>query len=81
MALLIYVDDIILASNNFHDIFIVKSYLHDAFIIIDLSELKYFLGIEVAKSTKGITLCQHKYVMDILIESDFSGCKPTGFLI
>ncbi|KAF5472256.1 hypothetical protein F2P56_008991, partial [Juglans regia] len=79
IALLIYVDDVILASNNLADIVNIKRFLHDSFTIKDLGELKYFLGIEVARSTKGITLCQRKYALDILQDSGFSGCKPVAF--
>lgn len=33
MALLIYVDDVILASNHIHDIAIIKKHMHDSFKI------------------------------------------------
>ena len=41
--------------------------------------LKYFLGIEVARSPKGLFLCQHKYTLDILSETGMLGAKPTTF--
>ena len=49
MALLVYVDDIVLASNDHHACNEFKSYLHSCFSIKDLGPLKYFLGIEVAR--------------------------------
>ncbi|KAM1001126.1 hypothetical protein FF1_007666 [Malus domestica] len=42
----------------------------------DLGALKYFLGIEVARSQQGIFLSQRKYVLDILIETGMLACKP-----
>lgn len=79
MALLIYVDDIILAADNLYDIAAVKSYLHESLTIKDFNQLKFFLGIEVTRSAKGITLCQRKYALNILTKSGFSRCKPTAF--
>ncbi|KAM1758638.1 hypothetical protein ACFX11_007747 [Malus domestica] len=42
----------------------------------DLGALKYFLGIEVARSQQGIFLSQWKYVLDILIETRMLASKP-----
>ena len=53
MALLVYVDDIILASNDTQGTQSFKRYLHAYFSIKDLGTLKYFLGIEVARGLKG----------------------------
>jgi hypothetical protein len=50
LALLIYVDDVILAGNNLQDIENTKLFLSRQFKLKDLGQLKYFLGIEVARS-------------------------------
>ena len=42
----------------------------------DLGPLKYFLGIEVSRSDKGIFLSQRKYVLDLLLETSMSACQP-----
>ncbi|XP_057991650.1 uncharacterized mitochondrial protein AtMg00810-like [Hevea brasiliensis] len=42
----------------------------------DLGLLKYFLGIEVMRSKKGIFLSQRKYVLDLLTETGKLGAKP-----
>nr|GEW32146.1 hypothetical protein [Tanacetum cinerariifolium] len=40
-----------------------------------LGNLKYFLGIEVLMSPKGIFICQKKYILDILAEIRMINCK------
>ena len=52
MALLVYVDDLILAGNNSVTCSEFKEYLNSCFHIKDLGPLKYFMGIEVARSHK-----------------------------
>jgi len=53
MALLVYVDDIMLARNDYHACDEFKSYLQSCFTTKDVDPLKYFLGIEVARGPKG----------------------------
>lgn len=76
VAALIYVDDVLLAGNNEEKIQSVKEFLDKEFSIKDLGPLKYFLGIEVARSNSGIVLTQRKYALDILKDSGMEGCRP-----
>lgn len=68
-TLIIYVDDIVVTCNDEVEVVQLKSSLAKEFEIKDLGSLKYFLGIEVARSRQGIFLCQRKYVLDLLKDS------------
>lgn len=59
-----------------HDL---KHFLHTHFRIMDLGYLKYFLGVEVALSSQGISISQRKYTLDILDEDGLLGAKPAKF--
>ncbi|KAK2966731.1 hypothetical protein RJ640_024398 [Escallonia rubra] len=54
----------------------LKKFLQTKFHTKDLGPLKYFLGIEVTRSKKGIFLSQRKYVLDLLVETGKAGAKP-----
>ncbi|KAK2451623.1 putative mitochondrial protein [Trifolium repens] len=75
-ALLVYVDDIILAGNDLMEFQRIKHILDSNFKIKDLGVLKYFLGLEIAHSKLGITISQRKYCLDLLKESGLLGSKP-----
>ncbi|CAL2264850.1 unnamed protein product [Prunus armeniaca] len=75
-ALIVYVDDIIVTGNDAEEQLKLQNYLSQDFEMKDLGDLKYFLGIEVARSKTGIFLSQRKYVMDLLTETGMFGCKP-----
>jgi len=49
--------------------------LNDWFRIKDLSPLKYFWGIEVARGPKGLFLCQQRYAMEIADECVYLGAR------
>jgi len=61
VVIVIYVDDLIITGDNDADIFDLKKFLKQKFEMKDLGELRYFLGIEVIQSPKGIWLLQRHY--------------------
>lgn len=76
LNVLVYVDDLIISGNDSDAIHIFKQYLSTCFYMKDLGSLKYFLGIEVARNSTGIFLCQRKYALDIISEVGMLGVKP-----
>ncbi|KAL9310820.1 putative RNA-directed DNA polymerase [Arabidopsis thaliana] len=78
LCVLVYVDDIIICSNNDAAVDELKSQLKGCFKLRDLGPLKYFLGLEIARSAAGINICQRKYALDLLDETGLLGCKPSS---
>jgi len=58
VVIVIYVDDLIITRDSDVDIFDLKKLLKQKFEMKDLEELRYFFGIEVIQSPKGIWLLQ-----------------------
>uniref|UniRef100_A0A251VD12 Putative ribonuclease H-like domain-containing protein n=1 Tax=Helianthus annuus TaxID=4232 RepID=A0A251VD12_HELAN len=73
--LLLYVDDIITASDDSFLHEIIAS-LSKEFAMTDLGNLHHFLGIQVTRSQDGLRLSQEAYINDILARANMSSCKP-----
>ena len=76
VILIVYVDDIVLTGDDCNELEKLKGKLDEEFEIKDLGALKYFLGMEFARSKEGIFVNQRKYVLDLLDETSMLGCKP-----
>lgn len=74
--MLAYVDDVIISRDSLFEFQSIKAILHSSFKIKDLGQLKYFLGLEIAHSSQGISLCQRKYCIDLLTDTGYLACKP-----
>ena len=75
---LIYVDDIIVASSENGVTEALLQDLKGDFALKDLGDLHYFLGIEVSRVRDGILLTQEKYATDILKRVGMTNCKPVA---
>jgi len=76
ILLVVYVNDIVITGSDITGISSLKSFLHPQFHTKDLGMLKYFLGVEVNRSKRGIFLSQSKYVLDLLTETGKLETKP-----
>jgi hypothetical protein len=78
LVVLVYVDDLLVTGNDLASIQQLQQFLSRKFQLKDLGKLKYFLGIEVARSAKGIFINQRKYILDILTDAGQTGCRPAS---
>uniref|UniRef100_A0AAV1T0Y1 Reverse transcriptase Ty1/copia-type domain-containing protein n=1 Tax=Peronospora matthiolae TaxID=2874970 RepID=A0AAV1T0Y1_9STRA len=74
----LYVDDLVIASNNFELIQSTKQALSERFDMTDLGDLKYFLGIEIDQdlSAGTISVRQSKFAKDILEKFGMENSNP-----
>ncbi|KAL0383067.1 UNVERIFIED_CONTAM: Retrovirus-related Pol polyprotein from transposon RE2 [Sesamum calycinum] len=78
VALLVYVDDILLTGSSTTDIDAVKTYLDQLFTIKDLGPAKYFLGLQLARFDHGLLVTQTKYLTDILEDANMMDAEPAS---
>ncbi|GJS73693.1 putative RNA-directed DNA polymerase [Tanacetum coccineum] len=68
-------------SKNDYSLFIKDKngvFIAILFMIKDLGQLKYFLGIEVLENMNGLCLNQRKYCLELLSEYGLLACKPAA---
>lgn len=75
-----HIDYLIITGNDSAAIDLnFKEYLSTYFHMKDIEPLKYFLGVEVADSSKVLYLSQRKYAFDILMDPSILEAKPVAF--
>ncbi|KAL0391906.1 UNVERIFIED_CONTAM: Retrovirus-related Pol polyprotein from transposon RE1 [Sesamum radiatum] len=78
LALLVYVDDILITGPSLSYIQEIKTYLNRLFTIKDLGFAKYFLGLELSRSPHGTYVNQAKYLHDILVDCKMLDARATA---
>lgn len=76
VALLVYVDDIIITRASYSAIKRLKEQLCQAFKLKYLGDLGYFLGLEIACSKNGISVSQRRYALQLLEDAGLLAAKP-----
>ena len=75
-TLIIYVDDMVVKKKDPEERKALQNYLFREFEMKDLGHLKYFLRMEVSRSSERIFLSQRKYALDLLQETGMLRCQP-----
>ena len=74
--LVVYVDDILITGSDVTEASRLSAALARAFEIKALGPLRYFLGLEVAYSSRGIFVSQQHYTVDLLKLTGMTDCAP-----
>nr|GEV65773.1 retrovirus-related Pol polyprotein from transposon TNT 1-94 [Tanacetum cinerariifolium] len=74
----IYVDNIIFGSTNTKLSKQLEKLMHSKFEMSMMRELKFFLGIQIHQSHRGIFNNQAKYAQEILINHGMTSCDSVG---
>nr|GEW21985.1 putative ribonuclease H-like domain-containing protein [Tanacetum cinerariifolium] len=75
----IYVDDIIFGFTNLKLSKQFEKLMHDKFEMSMMGELKFFLGIQIHQSPRGIFINQAKYAQEILIKHGMTSCDSIDY--
>nr|GEW19647.1 retrovirus-related Pol polyprotein from transposon TNT 1-94 [Tanacetum cinerariifolium] len=74
----IYVDDIIFGSTNPILSKQFEKLMHNKFEMSTMGELKFFLGIQIHQSPRGIFINQARYAQEILKKHGMTSCDSIG---
>nr|KAJ0208722.1 hypothetical protein LSAT_V11C400203260 [Lactuca sativa] len=77
----IYVDDIIFGSPNETLSKEFAEIMSQRFEMSMMGKMTFFLGLEVQQQKTGISICQRKYISDLLVKYSLRDCKPTSTLV
>ena len=75
---LVYVNDLVIAGNNKNFMASIIKKLGDCFSLKDMGLLHFFLGVEVVPTQAGLFLSQHKYIRELLSNTNMSSAKDVS---
>lgn len=78
VLLLIYVDDILVASRDIGQMTKIKQSLMEDFKVKDLGLAEYCLGLEIAQGDGQIELSQTGYILGLLKQYNMDKCNPVA---
>ena len=78
---LIYVDDILISGSSTQICQAIITALGYLFLVKDLGDAKYFLGLEFHRTNDALYINQSKYIVDLLRRAKMDGAKPSSTLI
>lgn len=80
VIMVVYVDDLILASKKIEKLNMIKSKLKSAFKIVDLGQINNILGVNVQRegATGRIRLSQKKYIKDLIEKFNMEQAKSVS---
>lgn len=78
--IVVYVDDLIIASNSKDDLNKTKELISKEFDVVDGGSLKHFLGMEIERDgeTGSVEIGHKQYIETLLNEYGMKDCKPNS---
>ena len=76
MIIILYVDGMLLTSNNEGKMANFNAELRATFDMSDMRMLHFYLGIQFIQNKHGIVMSQSKYVQKLLEQFKMKDCKP-----
>ena len=73
---LLYIDDMIITASTTALLRQVINELQAEFVVKDMGDLHFFLGVEVTRSAGGFHLSQTQYAEELLDRAGMSNCRP-----
>jgi hypothetical protein len=77
LALLLYVDDMLIASALDHEILAVKTLLQKRYKMSDMGLAQQFLGIDIRQSPGQVEIRQHRFIKSVLQRFGMQDCNGT----